>query len=325
VANWQKLGGLARRLAVPESPGRGGPVKMLHEDYWLEGIDPEHRFGQFHEHFHAEWLKEVQTNRTKLSYWEWLEVHRNREAWQKLYEQNKSQLAGDRVEYLDETARADYRLQVRNGLLLDAGGRRFHTGNLKTGHSGSGWGIWVMDTAKQFYSHSHEIGKFHHSSFLAGTPVKSAGEWIIDRGKLVAITGKSGHYQPGEAQMLHTLFVLKLKGVPLTGVAVIFSFQSKVYYDALEVLSSGGKITQAMRPLKTPPVPGPWAPDEEEEGSDEEDLALAIQMVAKAPVYMQMQDKPVQYTNMPEKVQYAPMQDKVQYTTMPEKVQYTQM
>ncbi len=67
------------------------------------------------------------------------------------------------------------------------------------------WGleglIWVCSleegqTKPSFYSHIGKIERFHHSSFKAGGGVIGAGEWIVQKGKLLKISGNSGHYQP---------------------------------------------------------------------------------------------------------------------------------
>jgi hypothetical protein len=57
--------------------------------------------------------------------------------------------------------------------------------------------IWVMDADDRFYVSSlYSPGQFNHSSFLAGAPVKSAGEVIIKNGKITHISSRSGHYRP---------------------------------------------------------------------------------------------------------------------------------
>jgi hypothetical protein len=67
------------------------------------------------------------------------------------------------------------------------------------------WGenslIWVcaVDSESRkpsFYSHVGKIGRFHHSSLVAGEDVVGAGEWIVVNGKLTKISANSGHYQP---------------------------------------------------------------------------------------------------------------------------------
>jgi len=72
-------------------------------------------------------------------------------------------------------------------------------------HAANYWGkkslIWVCApdggfTTPSFYSHIGKMGKFHHSSLKAGDDVICAGEWIVDKGKLLKISGNSGHYRP---------------------------------------------------------------------------------------------------------------------------------
>ena len=94
-----------------------------------------------------------------------------------------------------EVDRIKYLVETRGGQLL----RRtllFDTSTLSTHFSGLGWAIWVRAPNGNFYSHSHKIGRFHHSTFLAGGVVRGAGEWRVTAGKIVQISGKSGHYQP---------------------------------------------------------------------------------------------------------------------------------
>ncbi|HEU4631064.1 MAG TPA: hypothetical protein VFS08_15035 [Gemmatimonadaceae bacterium] len=61
--------------------------------------------------------------------------------------------------------------------------------------------IWVCTTepgsdAPVFYSHVCKVHRFHHSTFAAGGGVIGAGEWIVTKGKLLKISGNSGHYKP---------------------------------------------------------------------------------------------------------------------------------
>ncbi|WP_128330261.1 hypothetical protein [Apibacter sp. HY039] len=47
-----------------------------------------------------------------------------------------------------------------------------------------------------YISKYNEVGKFHHSSLVAGEEVAAAGEIIIENGIIKMITNKSGHYLP---------------------------------------------------------------------------------------------------------------------------------
>jgi hypothetical protein len=62
--------------------------------------------------------------------------------------------------------------------------------------SGLGWSIWVRGPNGNFYSHSHKFGRFHHSTFLADSAMRGAGEWVVTNGKIMQISGKSGHFRP---------------------------------------------------------------------------------------------------------------------------------
>jgi hypothetical protein len=77
--------------------------------------------------------------------------------------------------------------------------------------------IWVMSCPESgsptFYSHVGKLGRFHHSSFLAGGAVMAAGEWTIENGKLRHINACSGHYKPEDWRFLKACAVLKNEGV----------------------------------------------------------------------------------------------------------------
>ncbi|MCA9193321.1 MAG: hypothetical protein KDB03_16230 [Planctomycetales bacterium] len=100
------------------------------------------------------------------------------------------------VKYIsNEADRRKYRLKFHVGTLL-RGGNLFDTTQLCTVASGLGWAIWVQAPDSSFYSHSHKVARFHHSSFLAGGAVLGAGEWRVSNGRICEFNGKSGHYQP---------------------------------------------------------------------------------------------------------------------------------
>lgn len=48
----------------------------------------------------------------------------------------------------------------------------------------------------EFFSDVCRIDQVHHSSIASGKDVICAGEWIIEKGKLKALSANSGHYQP---------------------------------------------------------------------------------------------------------------------------------
>jgi hypothetical protein len=94
----------------------------------------------------------------------------------------------------------------------------FDTADHFSKFSGKGFAIFVMNGHGDFYSESHKVGKFHHSSFLPGVPVASAGEISIRAGKVVKVTSKSGHYRPTSLEMVQVLQELESNGVDLATV-----------------------------------------------------------------------------------------------------------
>ena len=51
------------------------------------------------------------------------------------------------------------------------------------------------------YVGNHVKGMLHHSSFLAGAKVMCGGEIWVRNGKIIFLSGKSGHYEPGKENM----------------------------------------------------------------------------------------------------------------------------
>jgi hypothetical protein len=84
-----------------------------------------------------------------------------------------------------------------------------------TFQTGKGWEIFVMSPTGDLHMASHKIGKYHHSSLLAGGPTAAAGSIKATSGKIEALNNKSGHYQPGPAQMRQALHRLQKAGVSL--------------------------------------------------------------------------------------------------------------
>lgn len=127
----------------------------------------------------------------------------------------KNDVWGTVVKYLSEKERASFRLKFRDGKIYDASGKPFDTSGGSTVHS-SGRAIFVMDAHGLFYaSTQHEVGRFHHSSFLAGAPVAAAGEIEVRHGELKLISDKSGHYRPGRKFIEQALEQLKREKLKL--------------------------------------------------------------------------------------------------------------
>jgi hypothetical protein len=151
----------------------------------------------------------------------------------------------DGVTMLSEKERESFCLNCEDGIFTRKGAP-YSTDHHYSCHSGKGYAIFVVGPNKQMYCHDHlthsDEGKlFYHSSFLSDGAIFCAGEIKIDEhGKLVALSNKSGHYQPGDPENLFLLRYLEERGIDLT--TVEFSFvggSSKVrasdYYDILKI------------------------------------------------------------------------------------------
>jgi len=124
------------------------------------------------------------------------------------------------VKYCSPKERAGLIIKLEGGLFKNAKKELYHTGSKETGFNGDGWAIYVVDFDDTFYSESHILNEFHHSSFLEGRPVQSAGEIAVDRGRVLAVTNKTGHYKAGPNELLRVLEILEYGGVDLGTVAV---------------------------------------------------------------------------------------------------------
>lgn len=76
-----------------------------------------------------------------------------------------------------------------------------------------------MDEYGNIYaSKSQAVGKFHHSSFLAGKPVAAAGEISVKDGIIESVSRKSGHYWPDEDHLAQFMEELGDQGVDILSI-----------------------------------------------------------------------------------------------------------
>lgn len=76
--------------------------------------------------------------------------------------------------------------------------------------------IYVLDTSGRLFVHAKYRGKFHHSSFLQGGAVLSAGGIVVEHGRIMKLTADSGHYRPNFDNFMGTVQLLKDWGADLT-------------------------------------------------------------------------------------------------------------
>jgi len=206
----------AKKIFAPSnSPhGKSNPLQNYQADkvgsrqnYWLEGLDSKHRsWGHMDPAFFDSWVADTATT---LNFFDWLE--------DKNLAQNLPQ-----VQYLAPNERWKYmcvfgndQIMYRHQDQLGARGlgsvplQRFTTWNLETAHSGKNYAIWVCSPHGIFYSNSHKVSEFHHSTFLGGGRVLAAGEWVIAAGKLLLISHKTGHHAASQSNLFQALMLLR--------------------------------------------------------------------------------------------------------------------
>lgn len=202
----QEVGMEAERLGIkfltsPSDPKKiGNPNKATlgaviatgqQRSYWLELLDPDHRPGYRLSEKYEIWLKH--STPSWGSFWKFA---------------GNANFADDKVKYLAGQRKAEIRKVAFNaGILVSQHpnpvkfNQPFSTQNLVTLSCGQGWGIFVVDLGGNLYVHKHIEGKWHHSTFLSGGAVQSAGEIVVDGGDIKVITAKSGHYMPTVKEM----------------------------------------------------------------------------------------------------------------------------
>jgi hypothetical protein len=206
-----------------------GPVgRTMDEDYWFEKVDPKHRGkgivraaltrwehmppGETRLGF-LDWMENIYVPESEDDPWMWL-INNRSEAWAKKITENQG------VKYCDQEERKAYVAKIEGGRVKDAKGDVYDTDKESTGHSGKGWAIFIWAPDDTLYVHSHEADKFHHSSILAGGPVKCAGELKVEGGTLKKVTPKTGHYKVGPEELIAFLRFLDGKRVALSDLDV---------------------------------------------------------------------------------------------------------
>lgn len=129
---------------------------------------------------------------------------------------------GHHVEYLDEAERERYRVVPVRGWLYTTDGIPFDTGAADSGWANAdARAIFVMDAYGNLYaSNTYQVGRFHHSSFLAGAPVAAAGEITVRKGRPTFLSNRSGHYRPRPETLDAVLGVLRDAGVDVRDVEI---------------------------------------------------------------------------------------------------------
>jgi hypothetical protein len=174
-----------------ESRSDNSAIKLT-KGYYLEGIDFKHRDKQVLNEMYSKWETTSDTKENK-SFWKWLKENKPE------FENSKQ------VKFLTSKERRKHLVVVGddNRLRQGAQGEPYDTSSFKGKTPGKA--AYVVDSKGNMYVGEHKKGLMHHSSFLAGRAVVSAGMVKIENGKITEIDHRSGHYAPGGEQLRNAL------------------------------------------------------------------------------------------------------------------------
>lgn len=206
-----------------------GQVSLRH-NYWLEAADPLHRYWGGAPASADDLFKFWRDNdNSGLDFFSWIDLNKDKLVALPQFADLEYLFYADRgVRYMSSEERYRYRVKFNPDTRLAErrdpkaqvlrSAKRFElfsTRGLETAFSGKHMAIWVCSNAAysrsgkhKFYSHSHKVGRLHHSSFQEGRDVCGAGEWAISAGQILLITHKTGHYQAGWEELLAVLKLL---------------------------------------------------------------------------------------------------------------------
>lgn len=141
----------------------------------------------------------------------------------------RTKLERETVLYCDtEAERQKFALSIRDGLV-------YHDASQEIVQSGDDGWIFVLRDGVLFggQKETKKIPRIHHTSFVAGECVQTAGMMVIDNGAIHTIYPHSGHYRPSEHELLVLLRFLVAQGVDLSDVQVDVQRIQKVFRDSI--------------------------------------------------------------------------------------------
>ena len=196
TARWAALDDLAKQV-IAEGDKLGarfltGPtdwktIGNAQRSYWLEFLSLQHGVGYVLSGEFEKWRNGA--GGANDSFWDYIRI--------------SAPYNPLMVKYYGGTAKAEKRrVAFKAGKLVrTSDDLPFDTQALQTAASGAGWAIFVVSLTGAMYAHKHEVGIYHHSTFLSGSAVLAAGELCCDQGVIKCVTAKSGHYAPSKENM----------------------------------------------------------------------------------------------------------------------------
>lgn len=182
---------------------------------WLEVLDPKHRYAKHLRAYYQAWDL---LDRPGSDFLSWLDT-----AGFELDSCPRSVLEADTVHYCSEEEREQYAIDIEGGRVWFRGGDRrpVDTGS-------KGWIFVVRDGVVYAAEKRTEPPRFHHSSFFSGQCVEVAGLLVARDGWVRRVFPHSGHYRPGDTQIMHLLKFLDQRHLDLSSVEVDAQHTMKV-------------------------------------------------------------------------------------------------
>ena len=183
------------------------------DGYVLEVLDTRHRYGRCLKIYYQAWQRAIVKRKANPAqgFFEWFDYGEGRTLDDDELHCSRGDLEELNVKFCDEMERQAHEVDfvvdhptgrlklvyTKTGAVVVAPARYIGKHKIKTN-----W-IFVWDLSRKFYVHRKETGLFHHTSFVAGGPVLTAGAVATDdNGFLVAISNRSGHYKPYAQHLL---------------------------------------------------------------------------------------------------------------------------
>ncbi|OQS04221.1 hypothetical protein THRCLA_03531 [Thraustotheca clavata] len=184
-----------------------GNEAIVDKRSWLEVCDQKHRYGGNLRAYYKAWKR---CDDPKPEFWEWLS-----DESVEVEGVPRTKLEKETVVYYNKTERKQFAMDIRYGLLHKASTPEL----IDTGEEG--W-IFVLRDGVLYGSAkvTKQVPRIHHTSFVGGECVQTAGIMVIEQGVLKVIYPHSGHYRPTESEVLVLLRFLLGRGVRLNDVEV---------------------------------------------------------------------------------------------------------
>lgn len=155
-------------------------------------------------------------------------------------EKHKATVGPGNVAYLNEKGRSVHKAGFEDNKLKIPPMSVF---KISISQSTRGQVIYAVDAAYNFYvgiKDIHSENRFHHSSFLAGRPVATAGTMVLEPGfQIVEVNNHSGHYKPGLPELRIAARAISLNGGDISKIPFKFSGGAGV---GEQVFASGNEL-----------------------------------------------------------------------------------